>query len=186
MTAMTHSLLTLEEHRAAFSGRRALAMPLSGMIAWSVIGIGSTFLDPFQSSLLLFIATGSIVYLAMFISRFTGENFFRGFGNPFDRLFFVGLFMALLVYAIAIPFFLADYRSITLTVGILTGLMWMPFSWIVQHWIGYFHAVARTLLIVAVWYLWPELHFQLIPAIIVGMYLVTIVVLEQRWSALQR
>lgn len=173
--------LTLEQHRAEFSSRRALAMPLSGLIAWTIIGIGSLYLNPFQSSLLLFIATGSIVYLAMGISRLTGENFFRGFGNPFDRLFFVGLFMALLVYAIVIPFFMTEHRSITLGVGILSGLMWMTFSWIIQSRIGYIHVVLRTALIVTAWYLFPEHHFQAIPAVIVAVYLLTIIQLERRW-----
>lgn len=176
---------TLEQQRAAFSSRRALAMPLSGLICWAAIGIGGLFLNAYHASLLVFIATGSIVYLAMLVSRFTGENFFRKDSNPFDRLFFAGLIMALLVYAIAIPFFIVEPRSITLTVGILTGLMWMPWSWIVQHWVGYFHAISRTLLVLAAWYLFPAWHFQAIPALIVVIYLVTIVVLEKRWRVQQ-
>lgn len=176
---------TLDEQRASFCHSRFLTMPLAGTIAWASVGVGSLFLDAFWSSMLLFAATGSIAYIAMVLGRFTGENFMRGFANPFDRLFFVGVFMAWLVWAIAIPFFLKDYRSLTLTVGILTGLMWMTFSWIIQHWIGYFHAVLRTLLIVAAWYLWPELHFQVIPAIIVIVYGITIFVLEKRWRAIR-
>ena len=176
---------TLDQQRAAFCRRRFLAMPLSGLICWSGVGIGSLFLNARQASLLLYVATGSIVYLAMLISRFTGEPFFRKDRNPFDRLFFAGLAMSLLVFAIAIPFAIADDRSITLTVGILTGLMWMPFSWILQHWVGYFHAVCRTVLILVAWYAFPAQHFQVIPAIIVALYIVTIVILENRWRRLQ-
>ena len=54
--------------------------------------------------------------------------------NVFDRLFFHCVSVALLVYAIAIPFFRVDYTSLLLTVGILTGLMWVSHSWIIQHW----------------------------------------------------
>ena len=178
-------VLTLDEYRAEFSSRRALAMPVSGTIAWTAVGIGSLWLNAFQSSMLLFIATGSIAYLAMLISKLTGENFTPGFGNPFDRLFFVGMFMAWLVYAIVIPFFMMDYRAITLGVGILTGLMWMAYSWIIQSWVGYLHCVIRTILIVIVWYLFPEHHFQLVPAVVVVTYLVTIIALEKRWKRLQ-
>lgn len=176
---------TLEEYRAAFSCRRFLATPLSGLICWAIIGTGSLFLNPFYSVILVFAATGSIVYLAMGISKLTGETFFHKDKNPFDRLFFGGLLMALLVYAIAIPFFLVDHRSITLTLGILTGLMWIPFSWIIQHWIGYFHTLARTLSILIAWYLFPEHHFQVIPAIIVTIYLITIYVMEKRWKTIR-
>lgn len=175
-------IMTLEQQRAAFTSRRFLATPLSGLICWAAIGIGSIFLNEFQSVMLVFIATGSIVYLAMMLSKLTGEVFFRKEKNPFDKLFFGGLLMALLVYAIAIPFFLQDYRSVTLTVGILTGLMWIPFSWIVQHWIGYFHTLSRTALILIAWYVFPEHHFQVIPAIIVVIYIITILVMEKRWK----
>jgi len=122
----------------------------------------------------------------MFISRFTGENFLaRGLRNRFDVLFLLTVGMSLLVFAIAIPFFLVDYSSLPLSVGILTGLMWVPMSWLIRHWIGIGHAVARTGLIVAAWYAWPESRFVVIPVVIVAVYAVTIVVLETRWRGLR-
>lgn len=172
---------SLEQQRAAFCQRRFLNMPLAGMICWAVIGIGSLFLDPFGATMLVYFGAGAIIYLAMLISRFTGEPFFRRERNTFDRLFFAGLVMSLLVFSIAIPFAMVERSAVTLGVGILSGLMWMPFSWIIQHWIGYFHAVARTLLVLAGWLLFPEHHFQVVPAVIVAMYAITIPVLEHRW-----
>ena len=82
----------------------------------------------------------------MFISKFTGENFLDKSRprNTFDTLFFMSVLMAVMVYAIAIPFFLIDYTSLPMTVGILAGLMWIPISWIVQHWIGLFHTISRN------------------------------------------
>lgn len=55
---------TLEEYRAEFCQHRFLATPLAGTIAWSVVGIASLWLNPLQSSMLLFAAVGGIVYLA--------------------------------------------------------------------------------------------------------------------------
>lgn len=177
---------SLDNQRQQFIRRRFLAMPLAGMVCWAIVGIGSYFLSsPLAKSWLLFIATGSIVYVAMLFSKFTGESFFRKEKNTFDRLFFQGLLMALMVYSIAIPFFLQDYRSLPMSVGILTGLMWLPFSWIVQHWIGSFHTIARTLLITLAWFLWPEQSFVVIPGIIIAIYILSIGVLESRWRNLQ-
>ena len=174
---------SLDEQRREFARGRFLAMPLAGLIAWTLIGIAGAVLPPFPAVLVLFGGTGSIVYLGMFISRFTGEHFLERNKptNSFDRLFFHTIGMALLVFAIAIPFFQADYTSLPLSVGILTGLMWVPFSWIIEHWIGIFHGVARTLLVTTAWYLAPEWRFVLIPGVIVVVYAVTIVVLETRW-----
>jgi hypothetical protein len=87
---------------------------------------------------------------------------------------------ALLVYSIALPFFLVDYSSLPLSVGILTGLMWVPFSWIIKHWIGLFHAIMRTIMVLALWYAFPTQRFVVIPFAIVGIYIVTIVVLVKR------
>ena len=134
----------------------------------------------------LFVATGSIAYLGMFLSRFTGENFLDKSRpkNTFDTLFFSTVLMALLVYAIAIPFFMKDYTSLPLSVGILTGLMWVPLSWVIQHWVGLFHGITRTVLITAAWYVFPDRRFVVIPAIIVVVYGITVVILEQRWRRL--
>jgi hypothetical protein len=177
---------SLDEQRLEFARRRFLAMPLAGLIAWSVVGVGGMVLSKVPAALLLFGATGSIAYLGMFISRFTGENFLDRSRprNTFDSLFFHALAAALLVYAIAIPFFLLDYTSLPLTVGILTGLMWVPVSWILQHWVGLFHGVTRTLLITLMWYLFPRSRFVVVPLVIVILYGITIVILERRWRRL--
>lgn len=173
---------TLEEQRIEFSNQKFLAMPIAGLIAWLIVGIASFALTEVQITWTLFIATGSIVYLGMFISKFTGENFLdkQKPKNTFDNLFLMSTAMAVLVYSIAIPFFLADYTSLPLSVGILTGLMWLPFSWIIQHWVGIFHTLSRTICIVGLWYLFPEDRFTTIPFLIVIIYIITIVILNNR------
>jgi hypothetical protein len=158
-------------------------MPLAGMVAWSVVGVAGVFLPPGPEVWVLFGATGSIFLLGIFFSRFTGENLLdkQRPKNVFDGLFLHTVAMAVLVYAIAIPFFQADYTSLPLSVGILSGLMWLPFSWVIGHWVGTFHTLARTALITAVWYLFPLSRFIVVPAVIAAVYLVTIIVLEVRW-----
>lgn len=176
---------SLEEQRREYASRRGIAMPLAGLIAWALIGVVGALAPPLVAVWTLFIATGFIVLLGMRISRYTGEDFLAKDRprNAFDSLFFHTVAMSLMVYAIAIPFFEEDYTSLPLTVGILSGLMWLPLSWIVQHWVGAAHAIVRTVLVVAVWYAFPHARFVAVPAAIVVVYLVTIVVLEQRWRA---
>ena len=100
--------------------------------------------------------------------------------SEIDKLFLLTVVMASLVWAIAIPFFLVEPTSLPLSVGILAGLMWVPFSWMIRHWIGLFHGIARTVLIVVAWYLFPDHRFVAIPIVIVAVYLVSIVVLIRR------
>src|SRR5919107_1835295 len=167
---MTQVIRTLEEQKNEFKSRKLIATPIAGLLVWLIVGISGIFLSFTGKVWVLFIATGSIVYLGMFISKFTGENFLDNSKpkNAFDKLFFFTVGQAVLVYSIAIPFFLVDYSSLPLTVGILSGLMWLPLSWIIDHWVGIFHAVVRTAFVLILWYLMPQHRFVAIPFAIVG------------------
>lgn len=179
---MEHLSRTLDIQRVEFTNRKFLATPIAGLIAWLIVGFSGITMPVTITVWVLFITTGSIVYLALFISKFTGENFLdkNKQKNEFDRLFLLTVGQAVLVYAIAIPFFLVEYTSLPMTVGILTGLMWLPFAWIIQHWIGIFHSVVRTILVLSLWYLFPKDRFVVIPFAIVLIYIITIILLLKR------
>lgn len=181
-------LRPLDEQLEEFAGRRLIAMPIAGLIAWLIVGIASLVLPPQPLVLTLFVATGSIVYLGLFISKFTGEDFLAKDRpkNTFDRLFYLIILMSVLVYAIAIPFFLQDYTSLPLSIGILSSLMWVPISWLINHWIGIAHALIRTIGIIVVWYMFPDHRFLAISAVIVVLYIAAIIILERRWRALHK
>lgn len=178
---------TLEEQRIEFSNRKFIATPLAGLIVWTIIGVVGIFFTDFIAVWSIFIGTGSIIYLAIFISKYTGEDFLDKTKpkNEFDKLFFFMVGQALLAYSIAIPFFIVDYSSLPMTVGILTGFMWLPFSWIIDHWVGIFHAIFRTTLVLALWYLLPEYRFIAIPFSISLIYIITIVILNNRHNIIK-
>jgi len=173
---------SLEEQRVEFSQSRLLAMPIAGTIAWTIIGILGAFVPVGLAAWILFICTGMIFGLGLFIARFVGEDLLGKTrdNNEFDQLFFQTVLMSWLVFAIAIPFFMIEPTSLPLSVGILAGLMWLPLSWIIRHWVGMFHAFARTALVTVAWFVFPDQRFVIIPAIIVGIYLITIYVLATR------
>ena len=173
---------SLEIQRKEFSQRSFLATPLAGLIVWLLIGITALFTPTYVTVWVLFIGTGCIVYLALFLSKFTGENFLDKTKpkNEFDTLFMYTVGQAVLVYAIAIPFFLIEVSSVPMTVGILTGTMWLPFSWMIKHWVGLFHAITRTITVLVLWYLLPEARFFAIPFAIVLIYIITLVILRSR------
>jgi len=173
---------TLEQQRIEFINQKFLATPLAGLIIWTLIGLIGIFFSDFVAVLSIFIGTGSIVYLGLFLSKFTGENFLDKSKpkNEFDTLFLFTAGQAILVYSIAIPFFLVDYSSLPMTVGILTGLMWLPFSWIIKHWVGIFHTLTRIITVLTLWYLLPEHRFIAIPFAIVLIYIITLIILKNR------
>jgi hypothetical protein len=101
---------TLELQRIEFSNRKFLAIPLAGLFVWTIVGIVGLFFSDLIAVWTIFIGTGSIVYLGLFLSKFTGENFLekKRPENEFDTLFLFTIGQAVLVYSIAIPFFLVD------------------------------------------------------------------------------
>jgi hypothetical protein len=179
---MTDNKRTLEEQKEEFKRKKLLASPIAGLIAWLIVAISGFFFPDNITVWVLFVATGSIVYLAMGISKLTGEDYLDKTKpkNTFDTLFFLTVAQAILVYSIAIPFFIEDYTSLPLTVGILTGLMWVPLTWIIDHWIGLFHSIIRTISILTLWYLFPSDRFVTIPIAIVIVYVISIVILNNR------
>jgi hypothetical protein len=173
---------TLEVQKEEFKQKKLLASPIAGLIAWLAVAISGIFFSDQTTVWVLFIATGSIVYLAMGISKLTGEDYLEKNKpkNIFDNLFLLTVAQAVLVYSIAIPFFLENYTSLPLSVGILTGLMWVPLSWIIDHWVGLFHTISRTISILVIWYLFPSDRFIFIPLAIVIIYIISIFILYNR------
>jgi len=51
---------SLDEQRAEYARRRGLAMPLAGLIVWTMIGIAGAFLPPILAVWSLFIGAGCI------------------------------------------------------------------------------------------------------------------------------
>jgi len=172
---------TLSELRAEFGRSRFLAMPIAGTVAWSAAGVFGAVLPAGPASIALFFCTGAMFPLGLLIARFTGEDLLGTKShNDLDRLFGLNVLMANLVWGVAIPFWLIDPSSLPLSVGILAGLMWVPFSWMLQHWVGLFHGIARTILVVVAWFLFPAHRFLVIPALIVIVYVISILALATR------
>lgn len=173
--------LSLRELREDYARNRFLAMPIAGAIAWTATGVAGAFLPVILAAWALFLCTGMTFFLGLGVARVLGEDLTGARRkSELDRLFLLTIVMASLVWAIAIPFFMIEPTSLPLSVGILAGLMWVPFSWMIQHWIGLFHGIARTVLIVAAWYVFPQHRFVVIPAVIVVIYLISIFVLATR------
>ena len=177
----------LADHRADFARRRLIAMPIAGALAWAAVAVVALLTpNPYARVWSLYIATGSIFVLGLGVSRLTGEDLLGRSrpANPFDRLFLCTVGAALTGYAIALPAAILDYTLLPLGVGVLTGAMWLPLTWIIAHPVGLFHALARTLGLVALHFAFPEQRFLVLPLWIVGVYALSIVWLELRWRKL--
>ena len=179
---------TLDKQLIEFRSKRYLAMPLSGAIIWALIGVLSFVLTPYQQVMATFIGTGSIIYLAMAISRLTGENISfqkNTERNWFDTIFLAAVGMSFLVFAISIPLFMENYLALPFALAVQTGLMWLVFGVVAKAPVAYVHTMVRTVACVAAYLTMPQHSFWLQPLIVVICYGFTIPVLEMRYRAQQ-
>jgi hypothetical protein len=155
-----------------------LAMPIAGACAWTVAGFLGAILSETDSAT---IAMFAIFPTALLVSRFTGEDLLgTNSQNELDTLSVLSLVTAMLGWGIGIPFWLVEPSSLPLSAGIIAGLVWVPMSWILQHWVCLFHAISRTVLVMAAWFAFPDHRFVVIPAIVVIIYVLTIFVIATR------
>lgn len=179
---------TLEQQLSDFRSKRYLAMPLSGAIVWAIIGLLCFVLTPYQQVMATFIGTGSIIYLAMAIAKFTGENISfqkNSERNWFDTMFLAGVGMSFLVFAISIPMFIENYQALPFALAVQTGLMWLLFGVLAKAPVAYIHTFVRTVACTAAYLTMPEQSFWLQPLIVVLCYGFTIPVLELRYRQQQ-
>lgn len=175
---------TLEQYRDEYKQKKMLAMPIAGCFMWALLGILGMFIDSEYMGLVIFIGTGMIFYIALGVAKLTNETLLvkKAERNPFDNLFLSTVIMSLMGYGLVIPMAKLDHTTVPLSVGIISGLMWLPLSWTLQHPLGVIHTVTRTVSLVTLWYLFPEDRFVALPFAIVIIYLFSIYQLYTRWQ----
>ncbi|WP_448556832.1 DUF7010 family protein [Thalassotalea montiporae] len=167
--------MTLDDYRSEFeqSSNRSVSMPIAGTIIWGVIALLSTQFDQAIAVYILLFATGGIFPLALMISKLRKENLVSS-TNPLAKLMGLCVLMVNLLWAVHIPLLLNAPEFVPMTLGIGLGLHWVVYSWIVQHPVGVIHAVLRTIIILLVWYIFPNHGLLAISCAVVFVYLVSI------------
>ncbi|MFC6415934.1 DUF7010 family protein [Massilia varians] len=176
---------TLTQLRADFDERSkgSMSLPIAGMLVWCIVGVLGIFLPPKAAILALVFATGAIFPLGMGIARLRGEQLLEN-ANPLARLMGVCVLMVNLLWAVHIPLLMRAPEFVPLSLGIGLGLHWMVYSWIIDHPLGYRHAILRTAGLVAVWFAFPAHPVTASAAVVVAAYAITIVEMRIRRRAL--
>lgn len=176
---------TLTQLRADFDERSkgSMSLPIAGMLVWCIVGVLGIFLPPKAAILALVFATGAIFPLGMGIARLRGEQLLEN-ANPLARLMGVCVLMVNLLWAVHIPLLMRAPEFVPLSLGIGLGLHWMVYSWIIDHPLGYRHAILRTAGLVAVWFAFPAHPVSASAAVVVAAYAITIVEMRMRRRAL--
>ncbi|MBX3309178.1 MAG: hypothetical protein KF739_01935 [Cryobacterium sp.] len=175
---MTEPLAQLRADFDAQAGR-SVALPMAGAIVWAGVGIAALFVTPRISLFVLIIGTGAIFPLGLLLAAMLREKLFNT-TNPLAKLMGMCVLMVNLLWAVHLTLLYVAPTLIPLTLGIGLGLHWIVFSWIIQHPTGTIHAIARTVLVTAAWWFFPEHQMSAVAAAVVVTYLYSILALRFR------
>ncbi|MBW8189734.1 hypothetical protein K0504_01690 [Neiella marina] len=167
--------MTLDDYRREFeqSSNRSVSMPIAGTIIWAVVAVLSTQLNEGTAVYILLFATGAIFPTALMIAKIRNENLVSP-SNPLAKLMGLCILMVNLLWVVHIPLLLNAPEFVPLSLGVGLGLHWVVYSWIVNHPVGLIHAILRSVLIVAAWYLFPNDGILAISCAIIFAYLISI------------
>lgn len=139
---------TLDQLRADFLAGSTNAMPLAGLIAWSLLGVAAFWLPPATIGTAALYIMMLILPLAFLLDRLRGRNLFAGGAkDPLTRLFLSSIGGV----AVTIPLVVigadraSDPTLIVLGMAILAGVVWIPYGWAADDPVGLRHAIARAL-----------------------------------------
>lgn len=172
---------TLEEYRQEFerSTNRSMSLPIAGMIVWLGISVASILLPERSALLILLFGSGTIFPIGLMIAKLRREDLMSN-QNPLAKLMGLCVLMVNLLWLVHIPLVMYAPQFVPLSVGIGLGLHWIVYGWIIRHPLGLIHAVGRSVLIVLVWFLFPEQRILMVSAVVVLMYLFTLYQMQTR------
>lgn len=172
---------SIEMLRADYEAQagRSLALPIAGATVWAIVAVAGLILPNRPATLFLLFATGAMFPLALVLSRLLGERLLDN-TSPLAKLMGLSVLMVNLLWALHLTAVFDAPAYVPLTIGIGLGLHWVTFSWVIGHPVGVVHAVARTLLVTAAWWLFSDARIAAVAAAVVIAYLYSIVVLAGR------
>ena len=156
---------------------RSLSLPIAGSV-WAAVGVAGLILPDRPATLFLLFATGAMLPVALVLARALGERLL-GNTNPLATLMGLSTLMVNLLWVLHITVALEAPAFVPLTIGIGLGLHWVVFTWVIGHRVGVVHAIARTILVGAAWWLFPDSRIAVAGAVIVA-YVYSIVTLARR------
>lgn len=136
----------LRELRADFLRTSTQSMPLAGLIVWSALGIAAPMLSASMVGMLALYVMAMIMPLAFLLERMRGRNLFAKNTNPLMTLFFASIAgIGVTVPVIVTGANLAHEPTlVVLGMGILAGVIWIPYGWAAGDPVGLRHAIARA------------------------------------------
>ena len=178
--------MTLREMRLDFILRRrgSMALPMTGIFAYSVAAVLSLVLAPRWHNLALTLCFWAILPLGALMMKLRGEAQGDPRENPLFDLSNKARVMALSTWAIHIPLWIYAPDLFPISLGIGFALHWVVFSWTVDHPVGFIHLGMRISFVLLAWHLVPGNRMGAVAAGIALAYAISVFQLSRiDWTA---
>jgi len=179
---MNLQAIKIEQARHQIESNSGLSMPFAGAVYWTVLGILGYFLTPFNWAMAAAFSSGMIFPLGLALQK--------PFKSPFMKatspLAAAGLRATLginLLWPVHIAIMLNAIELLPLSLGIGMSLHWLVIGWTYDSRACTLHVVMRTVAVTAIWFLFPALNYTILPFVIAGIYLLTVVMLRAEVKA---
>ena len=156
--------------------------PIAGAVYWAALGVAGYYLSVDHWILVAFIFSGAIFPLAWLLSSIAGINFMKDRTATGDVI--GPAFASMLIFY---PIAFAAYGYAPQLVPLILAIG-MSHHWPIIGWSygkpGLYsaHAILRALGAMAIWAMFPEGRFTLIPFWVAAVYLITVVAILVEWK----
>jgi hypothetical protein len=157
----------------------SLALPICGIIVYSVAALLSMVVEPRWHNLVLTLCFFAVMPLGAMLMKYRGEELGDPNENPLFGLAAKGRWMALATWSVHIMVWIYAPELFPVTLGICFALHWVVFSWTVDHPVGYYHLAMRIVFVITAWHLVPSNRMGAVAAGIALAYAISVFVLSR-------
>jgi hypothetical protein len=164
-------ILAAERRRFFVETRGGIYFPIAGAIFWLLLGgLGFCLSERTWCVVVLSVAVVAtpiaVVLFKKLVSQLTHKS-------PLATLILPALLPVALSLGMAVPAFYSDLSLVPLALVIGLASHWPAVGWLFETWILTVHAIVRVSLAAAMWFLFPEARFTLVPLSTGVVYAVT-------------
>ncbi|MBD2704033.1 hypothetical protein IC229_25535 [Spirosoma sp. BT702] len=160
--------LDQERRRFLIQSNGGISLPAAGALYWLALGIAGFWLSPGRWMLVAFIASGLIFPLGLALQKPLKTSITTK--SPLSSLIGPALIAMMLSWPVTIAASGVNKSLVPLALAIGMSLYWPVIGWLFNSRTCLIHAIGRTLLATALWYLFPNDRFTFIPLCVALLY----------------
>lgn len=155
-----------------------VSLPVAGAMYWTILGITGFFLSTSLWILVAFVGSGLLFPLGLLLSKPFDSNLLIT-DHPLNSVAIRAVIAINLLWPVHIAAFFIAPQLVPLSLSIGMGLHWPVIGWMYGSRTCMAHAIARTCVASAIWFIFPELRFTVLPLSVALVYGTSVVFLRR-------